>query len=238
MIGLLVISALVSCGKESSCFKGSGDSIVEERAIPASIVEVVLSDNIDLVITQNSKASLTLQGGENLLPFIESDINNTKLELSSGNKCGFLRDYNKPLVAYLSIPNLEQLTIKGQGDVVSTNTLNFDLFKLESDNATGSVSLTLNSNRIELKQHAGPADITLSGTTNYLYAYTGGNGWITLDQISANDVHVNHDGTGDLSVYAIASLLIELTSIGNIDYYGSPIVTVSNHSGKGEIRRK
>ena len=129
-----------------------------------------VADNIDLVITQNSKASLKLQGGENLLPYVESDISGTELNLYSENKCGFFRDYNKPLVAYLSLPNIEHLIIEGRGTVSNTNQLNFDVFKIDAYNATGSVNLSVNANKLEVRQHTGPTDITISGLANSLYA--------------------------------------------------------------------
>jgi len=39
-------------------------------------------------------------------------------------------------------------------------------------------------------------------------------------------------------VTPIQTLLVELTSIGNVAYYGNPVLTVSVHTGSGKIIKK
>jgi len=87
-------------------------------------------------------------------------------------------------------------------------------------------------------QHTGPSDVTLSGTAKNVYLYAGETGWFYCGNLIAENVHANNGGSGDIILNATNSLLVELTSIGNIDYYGNPAVTVSVHSGKGKIRKK
>ena len=229
---------LYSCGKESSCFKGTGKITEEQRSISAEITHIITDNNIDIVITQSNEASLIVEGGENLLPYINTDVSGTELNISSDNKCGVFRDYSIPITVYLSIPNLTEIDYTGQGVITSTNTLNFPDFKFETSTGTGSINLALNANNISIIQHTGPADITLTGTTNNLYTFSGENGWQFYNDLIAANVHVNHGGTGDIVVNVTNSLLIELTSIGNIDYYGNPSVTVSKHSGSGQLRKK
>lgn len=229
---------LFSCGKESSCFKGTGKIITDQRAITDAVVTIKSEDNIDIVITQSTDASLIVEAGENLLPYLNTTISGTELSISSDNKCSMFRDYDIPITVHLSLPNITKLSYTGQGIVSCTNTLNFPDFKIETEKGTGSINLQLNSNNVSIVQHTGPVDITLSGTTNTLYTYLGGNGWIFLNNLVANDVHTSNAGTGDLIVRATNTLLIELSSIGNIDYYGDPIVTISNNSGSGVLRKK
>ena len=234
----LIMVILSSCGKESACFKGSGTDVSELRTIDNDVEVVYLEDGIDLVITQDSVASLTIEGGENLLPYINTDISGNELRISSDNRCGFIRNYNRPITAYLTIPNLNHIEYLGQGNITSTNKLYFPNFNFETRMGTGSVNLELSSNNISVQQHTGPSDITLTGNTNKAYFYAGGIGWMYFDGLLANDVHVSNAGSGDITTAVSNSLLVELTSLGNIDYYGSPIITVSVNSGRGELRRK
>ena len=227
-----------ACGKDSACFKGSGKEITEARNITAEVTKIILEDNIDLYIIQDSLPSLKLEGGENLLPYINTDVSGSELKINSDNKCGFFRDNNMPLTAYLSLPNIKQIEIFGQGDITNYGTLNFPDFSIDSRAATGSVNLKLNSNKIALRQHSGVADFTISGSSNEAYFYTLGNGWFWCENLVSNAVHVNHAGSGDVSVNAVNSLLIELTSTGNINYYGNPTVSISTHSGSGQLIRK
>ncbi|PCJ25971.1 MAG: hypothetical protein COA97_06590 [Flavobacteriales bacterium] len=229
---------LFSCGKESSCFKSTGTIVKEVRAISSDILTIKTEDNIDIVITQSTEASLTIEGGENLLPYVSTDVSGNVLSISSDNKCSLFRDYDIPITVYLSIPNLTKIDYTGQGIITSTNTLNFPDFRFETNTGTGSINLQLNSTNVSVIQHTGPADITLSGTTNNLFAFLGETGWQHLNNLVANDVHVNNSGSGDIIVTANSTLLVELSYIGNIDYYGNPTVTVSSHTGSGQLRKK
>lgn len=237
MLAFMVVF-IFSCGKESSCFKGSGTTITEQRAIDNTITEIVIEDNIDVIISQGAESKLAIEGGENLLPYINTDISGSLLKITSDNKCGFFRDYNKPLTAYIILPDLKKITINGQSDMASDGILDVSTLDVDMRKATGTVQLNLNADAVAIRQHTGPADVYLSGTTKKLYAYSGGNGWLYLNGMQVKNAHVNHGGTGDIFVKADSTLLVELTSIGNINYYGNPLVTVSVNSGKGDLRKK
>lgn len=228
----------LSCGKDSSCFKGTGKIVKEQRAIPAGVTTIIAEDNIDIILTQSNEASLTIEGGENLLPYINTDISGSELTISSDNKCSMFRDYSIPVTAYLSIPNLNKISCNGQGNITCTNTLNFPDFQFETSKGTGSINLNLNSNNVSVIQHSGPADITLKGSTDFLYVYTLGNGWFYLNNLVSKYVHVSQNGSGDISVNTTNELRIELRSAGDLIYYGDPVLNVTLHTGVGEIIKK
>ncbi|MDF1672071.1 MAG: DUF2807 domain-containing protein [Vicingaceae bacterium] len=236
---LIIISIIASsCGKESSCFKGSGNDITEFRNITEEVTKIVLEDNIDLIITQGNIASLKIEAGENILPYINTDISDNELKISSDNKCGFLRNYKRAITAYLTLPNVMEVYYVGQGTVLSNNTITGSNFLFETRNGTGSVNLKVNVTDLSVLLHTGPSDITISGNSNSAYYYSGGLGWMYFNNLIANNVHVNNGGSGDIVLNATNKLLVELTSTGNIDYYGEPAITLSNTSGKGKLRKR
>lgn len=229
---------IVSCGKESSCFKGSGNTVTELRTITTGVTKIIVEDNIDLHLIQGNDVQLKLEGGKNLLPYINSDITNDVLTLSSDNKCGFFRDNKKTLIAYLTLPNIEHIDLLGQGNLTNSGILKYPSFSIEASSATGSVNLSVQSDFFSVGQHSGVADFTISGTANQANFYTLGNGWMYADKLYAKSVHVNHAGSGDIFVQPLQSLLIELAGSGNIIYYGNPDVTVSVNKGSGKIIKK
>ena len=181
---------------------------------------------------------MVVEGGANLLPYINTIVSDGKLSISSDNKCSLFRDYNIPITVYLTVENLSKIEYTGQGDISSTNTLCFPDFIFETNNGTGSIQLNLKSNSIGIIQHTGATDITLSGSSNSLFAYLFGTGRQNHEALSANIVHVKNTGTGDVIVTANHTLLIELTSSGNIAYYGNPIITIGEESGSGKLIRR
>ena len=237
IMAVLLVSHF-SCGKDSSCFKTTGKKTSEHRTVTADVHELRLEDNIDLVLTQSNEVGLMVEGGENLLPYINTEISGSELKISSDNKCSFLRAYDQPITVYLSLPSLTKIKYTGKGTISCVDTLNFPDFTFETNQGTGSINLTMNSDKISIFQHTGPSDITISGNSKYLYLYAGENGWLFFNHLEVDYVHTNHAGTGDMIVKANKTLLVELTSIGNIDYYGNPTVTVSVHTGSGQLRKK
>lgn len=230
--------ALSSCGKNSACFKGTGDIVKEQRVISDAITSIITEDNIDIVITQSNEAILTVEAGANLLPYIKTDISGSVLSISSDNRCGMFRDNTIPITVYLSIPNLTSIDYTGQGVITSTNTLVFPFFEFSSRNGTGSVKLDMSAEDISLLQHSGPADFTLSGNVKTIYIYTLGAGLFHLDDLVSKTTHINHSGIGDVFVSAEDKLLIELRSRGNVYYTGDPAITVNPYIGTGVIERK
>jgi hypothetical protein len=148
------------------------------------------------------------------------------------------RDNSIPITVYLSLPNINRIDYTGKGDVTSTNILNVPNLDIEARGGTGSFNLKIDVDNIFVRQHSGPADFTLLGKANESYIYTLGNGWFYLNAFITDKSHISHGGTGDINVYAINSLLIELYSSGNINYFGNPIITISNHSGNGQLIKK
>ena len=236
---IIVFATLVlSCGKESSCLKSSGNIKTELRALTTPITKIKIADNINLILTQSNQNELKVEAGDNLLPYINTGVNGETLEISNGNKCNFLRSYDKPVNVYLSVPNLIEIAYEGKGNISNTGILNFPKLTIESRSGTGDIELNIVSDQVRLLSHAGATKFTLTGSANNLFVYSGASTWCYLSALSANIVHVNNAGAGDVMVNSNTSLLVELTSLGSIIYSGNPTVTVGVHSGSGQLIKK
>lgn len=235
---LFLILTFFSCGKDSSCLKNTGKQQIEDRSIVSNITEIILKDNIDLVLTQDSIPSLKVEGGENLLPYINTTINGNTIEITNDNNCNFLRSYDKPVTVYLSIPNIHFIDYTGYGNITTTNTFNLYYLKFDTKGGTGSINMSLNVEDLEIKGHTGPADFTISGKADKVFIFSGGQGWFYMENLLANSMHVSHEGTGDVIVNVKNDLRVELRSLGNVVYYGNPIVNLTEHTGNGEVIKK
>ncbi len=235
---MLLTFILSSCDKENTCVKSSGTVVKEARIVDEHFENIELNDKINLIIRQDTVFALNVEAGANLLPLITTEVVNNQLVIKSDNKCSFLRSYDKPINIYLYIKNIKKISIKGQGNITSSNTLLFPEFTIEAFKATGSVQLAIFTDYLKILQHTGPADFTFTGGSKYTYLYTNGNGWFHFENFNSDDAQVNTSGTGDVILKATKTLLVELYAIGNVYYYGNPIVTISQHAGSGEIKKR
>lgn len=229
---------LFSCGKESTCFKSTGDIVQEKREISTSVTSIVTEDNIDIVITQSSEASLIVEGGGNLLPYINTDVSGAVLSISSDNKCGMFRDNTIPITVYLSIPNLSKIDYTGQGVITNTGLLDLERLDIESFGGSGSIYLNMNVDEFTVGQHSGPADFRFSGLARDARVYTLGSGWFHLEDFLVQTMHVNHSGIGDVFVNVKDRLSVELRSRGSVFYFGDPLVVIQPHVGSGNVIQK
>jgi len=227
-----------SCDKDSKCLKTSGDNTSEIRTISSNFEVVELNDKINLYIKQDSVVSLRVEAGANLLPLITTEVSNNLLKIKSDNRCDFLRSYDKAINVFLSVPNLKKITYNGYGAINTVNTLTFPELVLEANKATGSIKMALITDYLKVLQHTGPADFTFYGSSKKTYLYTIGNGWFHFENFESDEVHVNTSGTGDVIVNAKSNLLVELYAIGNVYYYGNPTLTITNHTGSGEVKKR
>ena len=233
---VFIFFVLISGCTKNKCVHGTGEIKTETRKIE-NFTEIIAEKNINIFLLPDSSNQLTIEAGEKMLPFIETNVVNGTLYLTNNSKCNFLRTYKKQITITVPAARLKKISHTGSGNISSSSTLFLPVFKMDITDGSGSYNIRLQSDSVFVWQHTGPADFTFSGKTNYLYVYTGANGWFYMDKLSANNVHVNHNGTGDILVWAQNSLLIELYNMGNVQYKGNTKITVSAHTGSGKILR-
>jgi hypothetical protein len=234
----LIAISIFSCGKDSSCFKGTGTVLKEQRSITQDITIINTQDNIDIILTQSVTPSLTIEGGTNLLPYIETVVSGNELSISSANKCGILRDYDLPITAYLSLPNLTHINYTGQGSITNTGVLSLPILLVESFGGTGDINLNVAVTELSIKQHGGPSDFTFAGNATNSYVYTIGNGWFYLNNLITIQSFVSHSGTGDVFVNVTDELRVDLKYSGNVFYSGNATLNLAEKSGSGEVTKQ
>lgn len=237
-----MISALflLSCKPEKNkCLKSTGEVVIEERNLQEGFNKIFLSENIDLYLIQDTINKLTFEAGENLMPFLSSELSNNSLSLSNNNSCRFLRSYKVPVKARLHLKELKYLFFSGSGDVISENQLSFPAITFESKDGSGEVDINVQTDSLFIVQHTGPAHFNLKGNSHYQYIYTGGNGWFYGKDLQSDTTHVNNSGTGSVEVNVKNKLIVELKLLGDVIYYGDPNeVVVSTNEGRGKIIKK
>ena len=233
----LAFMVISGCGKNSPCFKSVGNA--DTKLISdISFTEVLLYDNIDLELKYDTITTIEIESGENLIPFIETKIRKGVLTLKNNNKCNFLRNQKSAVKITISSPELNRLTYYGIGDIWSEDTLFYPKFEFDSYEGVGDLNLILNSDSIEIKEHIGISDVTISGKSNYTYLYLTTLGNFYCKNLLSKKVHVNNSGAGEINLFASDELLIEKRKSGDINYWGNPIITIIANNGSGSINKK
>jgi len=233
-IGLLALSA---CEKENmgDCFKSTGKKSTEKRMLP-SFTAMEIDDRINVFLEQSNQSSAEISGGENLLEFIRTEVEDGVLYIENDNRCNWVRSFKKDINILVKTPQLSQITYYGSGDLSSLNTFNTDRFIFNAWEASGDIRLTLACEDVELKVHTGPASLSCSGTGNRLVAYNSSIGHLDSKEFEASDVLAVNANSGTLIVYSDSLLDANIEGDGDLKYSGSPEVRLRD-VGSGRLIR-
>lgn len=210
---------------------GSG-KIVKQSREPGHFTGVGLgmSGNVDIRI--GNSESVTIETDDNILPLIETVVENGTLKIRPARKDTSFDTRNLRIVVQARA--LEKVSVGGSGNVevngMRGERLQFDVGGSGSINARGlegaSVAVSL----------GGSGSLKASGTAENLNVSIGGSGKVAVGQLQARNVMVSIGGSGEATVWARESLNTSVAGSGDISYYGDPRVN-KNVTGSGSVRR-
>lgn len=236
-LSILIFLSLVACNKESApdCFKTKGEALEVNRELEG-FNRVILKDMIDLHIVQDQSNFVIIKAGKNIIPKITTEVDNGDLLIEDNNRCNFIRDLGERIVIELHTTGFRNLEVYGSGNISFDNTLTVPVFNMDAFKTNAKHSINVDTDSCKIKYHIGGNDLTLEGTSNYLFLYNLGNSWMRTEGLSSTLTHVSNDSSGDVFVKAPNTLMYELHQTGDIFYQGIPdtIITL-NHSGSGNI---
>ena len=231
---LLLLILFLSCDsdKVNDCFQSSGTIIAREFFV-SNFTKVKINRDVELILIEGPIQKVLIETGENLLNDIEAEVINSRLILTNGNTCNFVRDYNVTKV-YVTTPNIEEINSSTQFKISSQGVLNFPSIKILSENfndsstiAVGEINLNLNSQEVRIVAN-NLTSFSFNGFTDVLNInFAAGDGIFDGANMIANKVNVYHRGTNDIRINPQQELSGKLVSTGNlISINQPPIVNV------------
>ena len=193
-------------------------------------VELSLAGNLELRLGDSE--SVTILADENVLPLIETVLENGSLKIRTNARNGNIALSRLKIV--VQARNIERLVVGGSGSIEAAS---LRAPRLQID-IGGSGSVTVGNVACDALAVSigGSGNFKGAGHAATLSVAIDGSGSVQAGQLSANDVHVNSAGSGQAVVWARRTLSVSLAGSGGVDYYGDPQVSTSAH-GSGGVRR-
>ncbi|MEJ7683448.1 MAG: head GIN domain-containing protein [Segetibacter sp.] len=212
---------------------GNGNVKKETRDV-SGFTGVALSGNMNVQLTYGNSNSITVEGDENLLPYIETKVEDGVLLVRSKNKTG-IKTKNK-LIVYVSLTKVTELKVSGSGNITGNGDFSNDGETNISVSGSGDVNVGINSFNETKIAVSGSGNVTLKGkSTNNIEAAISGSGNIDCSDVACNDVFAHVSGSGNIKVYANKSIDAKVSGSGNIYYKGSATNINLKSSGSGKI---
>ncbi|MFH0852961.1 MAG: head GIN domain-containing protein [bacterium] len=231
IIGLIVIVVAAVFIYSYSTGKGSGNIIEEAREV-SGFSKIELNGVGNLIINQSGNESLRIEAEDNLIGKIVTEVDNGTLKIrESKNWVNWSFWPTKDVNFYLTVENIESVTINGSGSVTGDNIVadKFDL--IISGSADGEVVLDINELNSNIN---GSGELIMAGSAATQKFTISGSGKYRAGELAGQSAEVIINGSGQAIVNVADQLTVDISGSGDVQYLGSPNINQSI-SGSGSI---
>ena len=212
LLAVAITIAVSGCRHHSgSGVRGSGNRVTEKREL-SSFKAIDSEGAFEFEITCQKPVSVSIEGDDNLLPLIQSDVRDGVLYLRTE------KGYNSrsSVALRIAVPNLESIKAAGAGKFYISDVKN-DKFTVQATGATA---------------------LTALGETKSVEIHNTGAGKIDTNSLHAQKAKVDISGAASVDVYASEQLDASVSGVGRVSYSGNPKTVNKNVSGMGIVAAK
>ncbi len=192
----------------SDCVQGNGVMKTATRDV-VDFDKIELNGVFDVLVTSGKNSSFQIQGDENIIDLIASDVSSSILTVFSQKSiCP-----KQKLTLAISVKDLSALSAYGAMTV--------EIKAIANDQ----LSLTVD----------GSAGIRATGTSDNLYASISGTGNIETAELVSQNAKISISGVGDATVQTSGVLDVVIQGVGNVYYLGKPNEVRQNITGVGSV---
>ena len=200
--------------------KGKGKEVTETREV-GDYDEIQVSHIFKVEIVPGSEGTLTLEGEENLLDYVITDVSGGRLKITveRGIQLQPSRD-SEGIRIQVPVEDLDEVSVSGAADLMSEHTFDFSRLRVKCSGA-GEVEMAVRAEEVRVSA-SGAAKIRLEGSTDRLDVEGSGAANLRAYELQANEVNAEVSGASDVRVYAAEALDARASGAGNIRYKGNP----------------
>jgi len=225
-----------SCNKENApdCIQAAGDFKTVTRTLEAfSSIELRDYLQIELCDAPDYYVEITAPG--NLIPDIQTNVDNGRLKIENENTCNFVRSFKKRITVRICAPSFPDIQNYGTGDIKCINRLECPLVSIDNRNAAGTIDLDVKVDSIHVSTHTGVCDVNIKGESGETYLFSQGVGVIDARHLISANAFVNNSSINDVYVNTDGYFFAFIRYSGNIYYLGHPNHIDSDIREDGEL---
>jgi hypothetical protein len=234
-LSVTMIFSFLACNKDH--IKNTGKQVTEVRQT-TNFSAVHIYDNIEthFYFQPSKKGTIEITGGENLLPHIQTSIEDSVLVLRNNNKWNWIRSYKKSEIAIkIYTDTLNHIIYKGYRNLTFHDTLKVDFFRFESFGGMGSIVLKVQCDSGSVLAQTGSPDIYMSGNARSFYMFSHAHGKIDALSFPTDNMVVHSRGSANIWITCMQTLGATIEHTGNVYYRYDPLILWKNESHQGRL---
>lgn len=230
----LCISISATCLAQWHTIKGNNVSKTETRNA-SDYTSLASGGPINVQIAYGSSNSIKLEGDENLLPYIETEVKDKMLTIKI--KQGYSLQTHQPIKVYVSMTTIDAIAQSGSGSISGEGNFSSNNNTSVAASGSGSVNLKFASFSSLSVRMSVSGNLVLKGKIeNEIDVKQSGSGNANLENTICNSATVQLSGSGNLRIHAEKALTAQISGSGNVIYSGDATVA-SKINGSGKVRK-
>jgi hypothetical protein len=222
-IALVVSLFLSSCGFDiqigdfGTGKKGNGNVVTDTRAISEDFTRVSASEGLMVYVTQADDFKIEVEGDDNIIDLIRTDIKNGKLRIHADENIG-----RATKNVYVSLPTITELHASSGSHLETVNIVNTT--ELAVDGSSGAiVEVDLIAQDLEIDASSG-ANLDINGKADNVNVDVSSGGNINAKDLETKACTAEASSGGNIKIQVSEKLMANANSGGNISYSGEPNV--------------
>lgn len=215
----------------SASVTASGKVVSETRPV-RGYTGIGLAVPGTVVIRQDATESVLIEADDNLMPEIETVVEDAILKIRFKRKLSISGRHT--LRVLVSGPAFDTLAVAGSGDIVAealkagslavkiAGSGDVKIARLEAGTVKASIS--------------GSGDMSVAGKADEISATIAGSGDVVAERLEARRAKVSIAGSGDVRLWVRETLEVSIAGSGDVRYHGDPAVT-KKIAGSGSLTR-
>ena len=228
LLALPTVMFLASC--DPNAIKGNGDVLTETRNVQ-DFNGIDVSVSGDVHVTQGQTFKVIVRAEENLLPYLETEVQNGSLHIYFSHN---VRDVDD-LEVEITMPELKKVQVSSSSHLHTHGTFNGNTLNLGMS-GSGEIKLSDIDFQYINADVSGSGNIQLIGIGKELDANVSGSGTIDALQCPVETAEAHVSGSGTIKLKVSDALVAYVSGSGHVRYEGSP--DVEKHiSGSGSVTK-
>lgn len=223
----------LSCKKDRCLFAGGQPA---RRTLLDTLPSIVIMRGVFTVVYDTGSAMKVMAGGgEYSIGLIEARLHGDTAIIEHHARCRWLHPNRKPDTIFLYGKAPLMIEIIGHMQFRSLAPVERDSFIMSVFEGGMDIHLEAHTRSLFVKNHTGSSDIHVSGTSDYLFLYSAGYGFIYAQDVDVPFVEFDNRGTGDFHVRPLHILKGSIKGCGNVVVHSRPQVVNVIISGRGKV---
>lgn len=208
---------------------GNGQIVQESRNVNEDFTVISASQGIDVFVTQGPEFKISVEGDENIIDLIGTEIKDGRLKVHAIKNIG-----RATKTVHVSLPMVESLESTSGANLIVRNVIETDRLELRATSGSD-LRVEVVANEVSAKSSSG-ADLKVSGRAETLYADASSGSDIEARELEVKTCHAEASSGADISVTVSDSLIADAGSGGDISYSGDPSVETKK-SASGSVHK-